>query len=376
MPRFIDDLVPIILESHSHWWPQDLIRLSTVSSAWLGHARRLLYECPGLWSFAACHLFERSLRNNEYLTTLIRGIDLRPRAAHSYSATGQITEKEMASLRYILSLVGFRKVILGGELSVKAERFLHSLAHPESVTHLQIEGDLDIYCSYLRSQKPSSLEWDEVIAFKFPNLRSLKLSNLELDIIHPFVPYELEIADLILDNVHIIGGYLHHLLNQSWSHLRRLFVIARSASEFDEHVRLMLDCCRPNIQTLHYDIQCNPRSSTAPLFGGNSQPCPSLRQLYLRDVEIGDEGLFTIGQTFPNLETLTVAGRSVRVSADDWTAFIRSGALPSLQYLTIPGGTHYPPFMHWLPEIGIPILKASAQRNIRCIYPLMPPVQS
>jgi hypothetical protein len=342
MSRFINDLIPIILENDDHWWTMDLLRLATVSPAWLGAVRRRLYECPTLFTFTSFRLFARSLKGNNHLIALIRGIDLRP-SARCYATD---VEEEMASLRYILSLGVYGKVVLGGELAVKAERFLHSLAHPESVTELRIDGNTENgECGYFHCQRPPSLEWDNVIAFKFSNLRRLKLSNLELDIVYSPVPYEFGLEDLVIDNVQIIGGYFCHI-HQSC--LRHLHVIAINSSDIDEHLRLMLDLCGSTIETLHFEIRRNPRCRVH-IFDNDSRPCPSLHQLHLSDVEIDVEMLSAIAQICPNLEVLIITGRSVSVSADEWTTFIGSGTLPKLRYLVTPYGTQYPPFVRWLP---------------------------
>jgi len=349
MSWFINDLIPIILENDDHWWTLDLLRLATVSPAWLGAVRKRLYECPTLSTFTSFRLFARSLKANKHLIALIRGIDLRP-SARCY-ATDVDVEEEMASLRYILSLGVYRKVVLGGELAVKAERFLHSLAHPESVTELRIDGNTENgECGYFHRQRPPSLEWDNVIAFKFSNLRRLKLFNLELDIVYSPVPYEFGLEDLVIDNVQIIGGYFCHI-HQSC--LRHIYVTAINSSDIDEHLRLMLDLYGPTIETLHFEIRRNPRCRVH-IFDSDSRPCPSLHQLHLSDVEIDVEMLSAIAQVCPNLEVLIITGRSVSVSADEWRRFIGSGTLPKLRCLVTPDGTR------WLPD-----LEASEIRGVR-----------
>ena len=189
-PRFIDDLVYLILESDDHWWPRDLIRLARVSLAWLGPVQKRLYARPSIRSFRACGLLARTLTENPCLLSLLHGIDMRPSIGFDVDDRG-LSTMEMASLRYILSLDGLKSLTLGGELAVQAERFLHSLVHADAVTELHIDGTHCAgYGSHLRCQKAASLEWDEIMAFKFPNLRKLKLCNLELDILHPPMPYD------------------------------------------------------------------------------------------------------------------------------------------------------------------------------------------
>lgn len=74
-----------------------------------------------------------------YLRELIRGIIIRPSIGFDVDNAG-LGIAEMSSLRYLLSPNRFRSLTLGGELAEQAERFLHCLSHPESVTYLYIDG--------------------------------------------------------------------------------------------------------------------------------------------------------------------------------------------------------------------------------------------
>jgi len=352
----IDDLVPVILESDDHWWARDLLRLARVSSAWLGPVRRRLYACPTLHSFHACSLLAGTLKGNSCLLPLLQGIDLRLMAG-SNRDFGVVTVKEMASLRFILSLDGLHSVTLGGELAVAAERFLHSLANSHTVTELYIDGNLRVDSIMSR---PPSLEWDEVMAFKFPSLKTLKLSNLDLDVISSPLPFQFEVMDLVLDNVNITTGYLSQLFLQS-SSLQRLHVLTKQASAFHEQIRLILSLCA--IQTLHYEVQ-EDTPSEQPIFDHESSPCSSLRHLHLSGVHVDAQTLTSIGRCCQNLEEMSISGRIVRVAPGDWVAFLNSGALPSLRDLRIPWGTYYPPFKPWSEVCGQPVLEALTLRDI------------
>ena len=365
--RFIADLIPTILESHDHWWPRDYLRLSLVSLEWVGPVRRRLYACPSVRSLEACYRLARSLRENPALCTLVRGLDLRP--VHE-QRTWPVCEKEMASLRYLLSLDGIKQLTLGGELAVQAGRFLHSLGHPETITELHIEGNLsdENHCSRL-----ASLEWDEVIAFKFPNLRKLRLSNMELDVIPPSIPYELGITELILENVDIVSGYLHHMLHQSWRFLDHLSVTT-VAAEFDPHMYLMLRCCAPTLQTLTYQTWPDLLAENT-IFSHGPESYPSLRRLYFVGVAVDYETLSLIGERCQSLEELSVQGRIIRVTPDEWTTFIRSSAPCSLRRLSAPGATWRPPFEAWSHESGMALRKVCAERSVELTYPLVPRVR-
>lgn len=358
-PRFVDDLIYLILDSDDHWWPRDLLRLAAISSAWLSPVRKRLYACPSLRSFRACGLLARTLTENHYLRSLLNGIDLRPLVGVDV-VDGGLSATEMASLRYILSLDGLRLLTLGGELAVQAERFLHSLAHPGAVTELYVDGTGH---SDSRFRQPASLEWDEVMAFKFTNLRKLKLSNLEIDIANPPMPYDIDVTDLCLYNVDITSGYLPHLFHESWSSLRHLSVFARAASDFDEHLRLTLDCCGPGLEVLHYEV-VDARSDHI-LFDDSSTILPSLQHLRICGIDVQPHTLSVIQHVCRNLEDLSVTGRVVRVSPSEWVLFLSSGALPSLQRLSTPWGTYYPPFMRWSKESSRSVLDASITRKIQ-----------
>ena len=118
----VDDLISVILESNDHWWPRDFQRLALVSPGWLGPIRRRLYACPTLRTFTACTLFVRTVTENPHILSLVQGINLSP--VIPTGALYAVTDKDMASLRLILSLKGLQNVTLGGELAIQAERFI------------------------------------------------------------------------------------------------------------------------------------------------------------------------------------------------------------------------------------------------------------
>ncbi|KAF5377570.1 hypothetical protein D9615_005227 [Tricholomella constricta] len=356
--RFIDDLVPLILESNDHWWPRDLLRLAQVSSAWLGPVRRRLFALPSLHSFHACSQLARTLSGNPKLLSLVKGIELRP--ALEDSPNGRlISAEDRANLRFILALEGLQHITLGGLLAVKAERLLHTVGDAQSVLDLHIDGSL---LAHSLSFRPS-LEWDESIAFRFSNLQTLRLTNLELDIPYPVIPYQLQLSKLHLDNVVVMSGYISHLLHETPS-LHHLCIRSKRASEFDEQIRLILESCA--IDTLEYEVETDGHSHHL-IFTDDSPPFSSLRCLRFTGIHVDLDILDSISQKCQNLEDLTVSGRMVTILPCEWVSFITKRHLARLRSLGLPWGTNNPPFVRWCSSAGEAVLKAAATYDIRVL---------
>lgn len=345
--RFIDDLIPLILESSSHWWPRDLLRLAHVSRAWLGFARRRLYALPNIHSFRACSQLARTLRGNPTLLLLVKGVELRPTLGENIAA------KDRANLNYILSIEGLHHITLGGLLAVKAERFLHSIGDAQSVIYLHIDGRL---LSESLNFRPS-LEWDETIALQFNNLHKLRLTEIELDISYPSIPYELQLSELHLDNVTVMSGYLSHFLHETPS-LPRLCVRYKGASELGEQVKLVLDSY--SIHTLELEIDGTHNS----IFHNDPPSLPSLCCLRLTGVQADSGILAVISQNCRNLEELMITGRMVTILPCEWISFINNRHLPRLRSLGVPWGTRELKFTWWCGSTRDAVVKVAALHNI------------
>ena len=351
---FVDDLIPVILESNKNWWPRDLARLAQVSSGWLGFVRRLLYASPRLHSFNACEQFARTLSDNPSLSYLVHGVDLCPVALDEDHPC-----IEPKIIRSILALEGLQSVTLGGHLAIRAERFLHLLIDPFEVRELHVDGSL--LSTSLRFRP--SLEWDEVMATKFTCLKKLRLTNMDLDIIYPSIPYHLQLRELILDNVNITAGYLSQLLHDTPS-LDKLRVNSKSAAEFDDQIVFVLASCA--VQFLEYEAQLDPPAHT--LIFNNVTPFSSfLRCLRLEGIHANLETLASLSQSCLNLEELSILGRAISILPCEWAEFIGSGVLSSLRCLGVPWGTYYPPFMQWSSPAADLVHKAAALRNVQLI---------
>lgn len=341
-PILVDDLIPIILESDDHWWPRDFQRLALISPAWVSPVRKRLYANPSLRSYRACHLLARTFTENPELLSYVRRLDLYP----TTSDEGALDERGTQSLRCILGLKGLRSVTLGGDLAVAAHRFLNVMVDTRAVTELHIDGCLLTHgrSGSLAPVVPS-LEWDDSIAFRFPNLRRLTLRNVLLTVIPSMMDRPSGLTHLTLDSVDIDVGFLPDICQGSWKTLRELRVIRGNVVEMEDGVRSMLELCE-NLEILHcegHDLLYRPS-----VFD-DDEPLPplSLRKLGLSGFDVNPRTLQAIAQACPKLEDLAILGRILHISPDDWTSFVSSGGLSSLQRLISPSGTNHPPFEWW-----------------------------
>lgn len=360
-PRIVDDLISVILESNDHWWPRDYQRLAVVSRGWVGPIRRRLYACPQLRTFRACTLFARTLSENPYIRALVHGLDLRPVMRADDNPT--LTEKDMASLRFILSLDGFKTVTIGGELAAQAERFLHMMPNTRSVTSLHVDGsDIEAHDGSLSCGPPASLEWNESIAFRFTKLRTLRLTNMQMTVLEPPMPYSLRISQLYFTDVTVCIGSIQNLCFESWDHVRSLHITASNTRDSDDFVRDLLECCE-SLESLHYEVTCS--GAHGDIFE-EDLPLSSLRRLRLFDVDVNPQTLAILSQTCPNLERISVLGRKVRLTAQDWASLVNSGSLSSLKTLQTSAGTFEPSsgFLRWSPRALQSLASSCKSRNV------------
>jgi hypothetical protein len=234
-----------------------------------------------------------------------------------------------SNLRILLALEGLNCVTLGGELAVKAARFLKLIAVPDAVDELHIDGSLVGH----RLSCPPLLEWDESMAFQFPNLRKLRLTRVELVISPPSIRrFPLSISSLYLENVNITYGFLPHLLNGAPS-LEQLHVNTKDAAVYDEQIQLVLASCA--VGHLHYEVE-RERHANALVLDGETYNTKALHCLHLRGLFV-DLGFVTgISMMCRNLVELVVCGREVRVGAEEWTKLIKSGGFDSVRRLGLP----------------------------------------
>ncbi|KZT06808.1 uncharacterized protein LAESUDRAFT_632117, partial [Laetiporus sulphureus 93-53] len=362
-PRLVDDLIPVILENHDHWWARDLTRLALVSHAWLEHCRKRLYECPSLRTYEACDRLVEALTKNPQLTSLIRAIDLQPLSDNA----AMPSPKTMYSIRFILGIRGLQRLTLGGHLAVEAERFLHAVAHVDTVRQLSIVGSADCFprsdhCSPV-CKCNASLEWDEVLASKFHRLNSLRLVGLQLSIpLPPMLSHRLH--TLYLHDVDMADGSFIDLCHGSWSALRCLDVSTSFPEETADGIRVVIAQCA-NLEVLRYQVLSSRAQAT---FLDDGLPhCPSMREVHLSGTRITSASLRSIAQAYRNLERFALLGHDSRVNADEWVAFVASDELPFLRRLTTPHGTMYPPFKCWPAVADAALVEVCRTRNIKLV---------
>ena len=204
------------------------------------------------------------------------------------------------SIRTILATDGLQSITLGEDLSMAAGSFLHMVTNPGMVTDLRIDGRL-MPCRWW----PSSLEWDEDIALKFANLRSLHLSNLELviDVDLSVVSCPSVIRTLILDDVDISLGRLVSVVGAGGV-LKHLQVTALNALEYDSDIREVLESCE--VHSLVYKVKneywCQSETT---LFDHDMQQQPTLKEIEMEGVYVDQE---VVRAVCPWLERLEVVG--------------------------------------------------------------------
>ena len=350
--EFIDDLIPLILESNDHWWPRNLVALATVSPSWLFYSRKRLYTLPAIYSFPAAKLLARTFTENPRLRTLVSGVCLRPMLTEQDRQSAQ--PEELKGLRVLLGLEGLQRIVIGGELAVKAERFLRVIANPESVEDIHIDGSLVSH----RIRSRPSLEWDEGLSFGFQRLKKLRLTDMELDIIAPSIDCPSTITDLVLENVHIFNGQVAHILNGAQS-MNCLHVCTRDGTVSDGHLQPVLASCM--VKCLHYELQ---KESYGNEFVFNSGNIGTLECLHLKGVYVDLGVLNNVSEVCRNLRELVVSGRAVRVTGAEWAGYIRSGAFSGLERLGLPWGTNSRPFIPWPPAEVKEIREACARRRL------------
>jgi hypothetical protein len=366
--RFVEDLIPCILESSEHFWTRDYIRLARVSRAWLGPIRKLLYKRPELSTFKSCTLLARTLAGNPSLTPLICELVLHP-SISNFSEGTRVTPADTAALRRLLAIPNLNELSLGGDLATRAERFLMSLSSPHTITRLTIDGSPD-YCgvSMRGPNGHASLEWDASLAVRFRNLKHLQLTDLELEIVPPAARCSIPLEELRLDRVTLTGGFLERLAVGAWSRLRKLHVTARSAVEYDQQIRLLLRACAGTVEEVEYvnerhDLGDEGIFEFIGMEGSAILSFPSMRTMKLSGVHMTPEMLADVSRRCSALNELAVQGRNVLVTSNEWVELVQNGSWPSLKKLSVPGATG-PPFAFWLNSMGDPIREACKKRRI------------
>lgn len=324
--RIVDDLIPIILDC-GNWWSRDYTHLAAVSRAWLWHVQKRLYALPQLTSYRSCALLERTLECNPALASLVEGLDLRLVAGET-----TLTFCDTSSVRRLLSVLKLKRLGLRGEMSIHAERFLRPLMYPHQLEELIIDGyshgyhgASTIYCS----RKSASLVWDSELFSQFTRLRRVRLSYVELTIHRSTLPDSLHLTHLSLDNVTIVDSHLSNISLMSSGSLRCLSISARDDVDLQTHLPSLLGSCSSSLEELClYAWGANCKGL---VFNSDAPSFPSLVEIELNGIDTDRHTLACIEQCCPKLERLSVSGRAVHVTPQEWIAFLGSGALPTLR---------------------------------------------
>ncbi|THH21468.1 hypothetical protein EW146_g74 [Bondarzewia mesenterica] len=360
--RLVDDLIPVILDC-GNWWSNDYLRLALVSQAWSWHAQKRLYAFPQLYSYRACALLARTLVSNPFLASLVQALDLRPVAGDRTFMFCDTT-----SIRLLLSSVSVKRLVLREELSIRAERFLPSLGDPHCLEDLTIDGfsyachgSSTAFCS----RKSASLVWDSKLSCQFSNLRRLRLSYVELSILHCDAPGTLRLTHLSLNKVTIVNGNLPNLSSTSWDDLRHLDIVARDDADLQPHLPLLLRSCSSSLEELR--VHAWGTNCEGLIFDSAAMSFPSLVEMRLTGIDTNRRTLSNIEQCCPKLERLCIFGRAVRVTPREWIAFLDSGALPTLRGFRPPcDGRHI--CQLWTDEDRKRVLDVCLMRAIEPVY--------
>jgi hypothetical protein len=264
------------------------------------------------------------------------------------------------AVRTLLALDGLKSLVLGGDLAIESRRFLGFVTATDTITYLHIDGTS--LCGSLSHR--ASLEWSEDFRFRFPKLKKLAFTNLEMDIDPIATCQSLQMDELVLNNVSIVGGNLSYLVPEG-SVIERLYINASSACEHDEHIRMILhSSC---IRSLEYEVQKSSPSDGSFLEaeGESELGALGLRRLEMRGLSVDNGVLAAVQRCCPDIEELAVFGRSVRLTPEDWVRCFVSGGLSSLRRLALTHGTNYPPYRAWCAKAVELVTDAT---RARCVH--------
>ena len=221
---------------------------------------------------------------------------------------------------------------------MRAERVVRLVAFPEHLRELEIDGSLIAG----RLHEEPSLEWDESITCLLGSLKTLRLANIDLDVEPPRIQRPLSVMSLTLHNVCWTNGGLLDLLNGACL-LHELDVATTDKEEHDEQIGAVLENC--TVESLRYTVEKDTAEGWCAL-DVESPLTLSMRRLHLDGILVDAGWLSVIEEKYRGLEELSVIGRLVRVTAEEWAAFMLRTSLSA----RLPMGTNCPPFSRWPKE--------------------------
>ena len=339
----LDDLIPLVVEHVALTCsPKTVAPLALVSSVWLNPTRRVLYGNPRLHSYHSSYLLSRTLGDNPKLASYIRALELSPvtRLCESGRNCDCRNVSAMAlSLAPIFRLENLQEIALGGDCAIRAEYYIRGFAKLKSLERLRVEG-MQWYWSFeINRPVMASLRWTEGLAAKLPNLKTLELVNLDLNVavLRAFKNRPPHLVNLIMDRVRITSGPLSHLAKDSWNNLKHLTVILTEFSD-DYDLRSILRDARHSLETMKYFIKSNDtrQRSRPDIYGSVLAECTQLRDLQL-SVPFDTPTMILLGERLKNLEVLKVYG-NYDIQTEDWASAIAEGLFPRLKEMQLPIG--------------------------------------
>ncbi|THH10008.1 hypothetical protein EW145_g1629 [Phellinidium pouzarii] len=350
--RLVDDLIPTILNHLAADFGQRFVAtLALVSSAWLRPARRTLYASPTVSTYHACYLLSRTLSDTPDLRDRIHTLHLHPvsRTCEAGTMCACKSDHTIAlGLAPIFRLPNLEAISLSCDCAIHAQRYLRSFTFPGNVREICVEG-MQWHWSFQACHPVSaSLCWSDTLAFRFPNLKRLKLVNLDLSIYESraFESKSPYIESLHLERVKIIDGKLSDLARNAWGDLQDIaLTVTEYSSQFDLHT--ILFGVAQSLRTLKYFVkEDNSQYDLSALIGEDAlASCSTLRDLYL-SMPFTSSILLKLGRRLTRLEVLKVYD-NYELSVQDWARVISANAFPNLCELHLPIGHELRRLAEW-----------------------------
>lgn len=332
-----DDLVPYILEQLApNFW--DVATLARVSSYWYRLARRILYHSPNPLTYHSYYLLSRTLSDHPELGDLIRHLNLHP-SSNMCSTEPRFECRNAAALNLapLFRLPKLESISLKGDCAIIAEWYLTNLLYPQGIKEINIDGMQWAWFNADYTNLSACLRWTDTLAFRFVNLKRLRLANIILRVQKPraFKPRPPRIEQLYLDRVQILEGVMSDLAPCAWDALQDLTIVVSDYSSAYDLQTVLLQAATSLI-SLKYLIKEPVPEHDLSLAIGDSElvSCTALKNLEL-SMCFPSSSLNTLGNSLINLESIVIY-KNEEVSIDQWEKAILEGYFENLRELHLP----------------------------------------